>query len=343
MLGYNSYYVGDSEIDNPIPARFWVTDEKGVHYKKDPLLYELNLGGIVGPRLSILNDQGYSDTDEFLYSKSLDEKYRVLALGDSFSWGATADLGKSFIEVLEKQLSEHLPLEVWNAAIPATGTRQAIKTADYLLEVMKPNLVVLGLFTNDFNDNLYPFDKYIRLANFKSIHMYTLDKNLNPIKLSASAAYKRAIGVPPSKEAAFWQYILRRSTLFTQTDKAIKKLSRKVPSAKMTPYKKRKWEKSVKLTEHFLNSLRDKVIATGAEFYVLLIPGRVDIQKAGKELMAARKILQHNNISYLDSTHQLEAMDYSKPPDGHWNNMGHMKIGRLLSEKIYSIYVSPYE
>ena len=63
--------------------------------------------------------------------------------------------------LLEKVLPEAL---VWNAAVGGTGTNQAVTTFTDLGPLLQPQLTVLGFYTNDFEDNLYPFDAKIRFV-----------------------------------------------------------------------------------------------------------------------------------------------------------------------------------
>ena len=175
-LDFKPYYSGDPAIDNPIPAPFWISDDDGMRFDKSRLM---NATG----RLGVVNGQGYGDTDEFIYTERLDEAYRVLVLGDSFTWGSSAGLGHSYVDVLEAGLQEHHDAVVWNAGIPATGTKQAVRSLRKLSPLLKPHLVILGFYRNDFNDNMYPLDMYIRRRDFKAIHMYTLDEEFNPVRL----------------------------------------------------------------------------------------------------------------------------------------------------------------
>ena len=76
--------------------------------------------GLLSGRRCLANRQGYADTEDFVAADDFDERTRILTLGDSFTQGFSADLGKSFVEVLEANFPE---VVVWNAGITTTGNQ----------------------------------------------------------------------------------------------------------------------------------------------------------------------------------------------------------------------------
>lgn len=102
-----------------------------------------------------INSKGLRDVERS-YEKPA-KVYRILALGDSmtFGWGVEAE--ETYVSLLEKCLSTRLGwrFEIINAGIPGAGTQIEL---DYLLrEGMKyePDLVLLGFFIgNDLDDNM---------------------------------------------------------------------------------------------------------------------------------------------------------------------------------------------
>jgi len=83
--------------------------------------------------------------------------FNVLALGDSFTWGAYGtELNETFVKILEKRLDEdsNRNYQVINAGVPGYGTDQQL---DYLKSYgsqFKPDVVLLNFFVgNDFFDN----------------------------------------------------------------------------------------------------------------------------------------------------------------------------------------------
>ena len=96
-------------------------------------------------RLKMINNDGYHDRDNFTPIAASSDSLKVLVAGDSFTWGASADIDSSYVDVLEKryQKKSH-PALVWNTGIPATGTNHALFTVKKYLPMQHANYVVLG-------------------------------------------------------------------------------------------------------------------------------------------------------------------------------------------------------
>jgi lysophospholipase L1-like esterase len=74
---------------------------------------------------------------------------RILLLGDSFTYGFGVDDDQTFAYRLEKLTGD----EVINAGNGGTGTDYALRFYESVGKFLKPDLVVLCFFPNDFQDN----------------------------------------------------------------------------------------------------------------------------------------------------------------------------------------------
>ena len=89
-----------------IPQRYYtesprtICDSAGCHYDYEVMTAACEAGTASG-RDCLINRQGFHDTQEFVASSELQDKFRILALGDSFTFGMSAELGKSYIETVE--------------------------------------------------------------------------------------------------------------------------------------------------------------------------------------------------------------------------------------------------
>ena len=85
--------------------------------------------------------------------------------------------------------------------------------------------------------------------------------------------------------------------------------------------------------------MRDLASANDSAFLVLLIPGPEDISNPGARYTIAAQLLSELKIPYLAPRVMLDrAADYAPPPDIHWSNSGHQKVGFMLSECINAIW-----
>jgi hypothetical protein len=98
------------------------------------------------------NSLGWRGRREYREEKPTD--YRVLFLGDSFTYGLGVNDDQTVAAVVEKDLrADRMSLEVMNAGCPGKGTDYAVKSFQTVGRKYHPDLVVLGFFGNDFQDN----------------------------------------------------------------------------------------------------------------------------------------------------------------------------------------------
>lgn len=305
-----------------------VTKADSIHFLREIWYYK---------RLRMINKDGYHDSDEFTNIPAGSDSLRVLVAGDSFTWGASADVGSSYVDILESEIKKNHPGLVWNTGIPATGTNHALFTTRKYLPLQKSNYVVLGFFVgNDFGDNLLPYDQLVfnNLASCYSLYDY--DKDFKPFKITKREAFKKATGSYPMDELNWVQKILIRSKFITflgnLKDKVMNRLSGN---------KSRTKEREYNMTRDYLKQLDDYVKQNNAELIVLVIPASEDVVK-GKEYHYENllKILNEFSIRYVDPISQLTADDYLKIDGGHWKNSGHRKAGYALSKYLLDLVKS---
>jgi hypothetical protein len=335
-LGFTPDYSGDS-ADDFLPARWWICDDLGCRFDRSYLVEvpadrtNPNLS-----RMKIVNHQGFHDQDEFVHSDELEDVYRILVLGDSFTWGASADIGRSWVEIVEAGVKNRHRAIVWNTAIPGAGTKQEIITLKKFVPIMEPDLVLLGFHTNDFSDNLYPLDMYMVTASGKWVLRYEIDSDLVPVKSSPRFTHLGRFG-----------YLLLGTRLGTLARRGIagsqvvlriiwSSLAQRAPVlSSVDPEREEKlWEKETCETEVLLREIRDYVSANEIDLLVLLIPGQEDIRSPGRKYLAAQQIMRDLSIEFIDLRSWLGEEDYNLPPDIHWNNGGHSKAGEVVLDHI---------
>ena len=279
-------------------------------------------------RLKMVNNAGYHDKDDFVEIPASSDSLKVLVDGDSFTWGASADIGSSYVDVFESDLKKVYPSLVWNTGIPATGTNHAIFTTKKFMPLQKSNYVVLGFFTgNDFEDNLLPFDRLVFNGGNGCYNLYDYDKDFKPFKISQREMCKKVTGSYPISELNFFQKLIYRSKVFTFLGDMGEKLMNRLNGTK-----KRTAEQAYKMTDAYLKELNAYVKENNAELIVLVIPTEADIKEKSTQYQNVIKILNEASIKYVDNTSLFTADDYMKTGGGHWKNNGHIKAGHALSK-----------
>jgi len=88
------------------------------------------------------------------YREAKPTEYRVLFLGDSFTYGLGVNDDQTFAVQVEKDLrAGRWSVEVLNAGCPGKGTDYALKCFQTVGRKFHPDLTALGFFGNDFQDN----------------------------------------------------------------------------------------------------------------------------------------------------------------------------------------------
>ena len=296
-----------------------VTKDDSIYFLREIWYYK---------RLRMINNDGYHDHDNFTQVSPDNDSLRILAVGDSFTWGASSDIGSSFVDILESDINKVHPGFVWNTGMPATGTNHALFTAKKYLSIQRSNYVVLGFYTgNDFGDNLVPFDRLVFNKLASCYNQYDYNKDLKPFKISNKEAYQKATGSYPMEDLNFIQKILIRSRFRSFIIDNMEKLTNRLSGKKAKAA-----EQEYTITKDYLKQLNDYVKENNAELIVLIIPAAEDVKKKEDHYLNAIRIMNELSLQYVDPLSQFTEDDYLKIDGGHWKNRAHTLAGHMLSK-----------
>lgn len=247
---------------------------------------------------------------------------RVLALGDSYTFGWGVPQGEEWIRVAAEEAARRLggtPVDGWNGGVNGYGTEGAIATLERVGSALQPDVVLLGFFANDFTDNLlgpvyevrdgYLFDRFSHEFFQESFlaresHLYRL--------LSAAwetARLKYLGGIP--------------------TARPVKQFSRA------------EFERGRDLSEELILRLRDEAARLGASFAVVWLPADVyTLAGTTPEDIPLRLSLQRRiEAAGIPSLDLLPvALDQDRrdglylPRDGHLSVRGNAVLGRAVGD-----------
>jgi hypothetical protein len=328
---YESSYTRMKHFST-VQANWWTCDSvNGPRYVKDHAGPEdsmfLKNETWYYNRLRMVNSQGYHDKDEFSEIPGNSDSLRILVAGDSFTWGASADVDSSYVEVFERDLKQNRPTLVWNTGIPATGTSHAIFTTRKFLPVQHSNIVVLGFYTgNDFSDNLLPFNRLIFTQQASCFNLWDYDRNFKPFEISKNEAVLKATGTYPEEELSFIQTLMAKSRFIS----FVSEMSTRIFNRFSFRRGKIK-EQEYRMTSNYLKDLNEYVKANHARLIVMVIPTVLDLKQRSPYYQNAISILKELSIPYLETVELYSEDDYVNKIDGHWNNRGHIIAGHALS------------
>lgn len=324
--GLEPYYPADRPEDR-VELELWRTcDDAGCRFRREIVLANCSEDS-VSPYCK-LNPQGYADSQAFTADASLFTGKRVLMLGDSFTFGMSADPGHSFVETMEKNDPEGL---YWNAAVPGAGTHHALASFEVYAPLLQPHITVLGFFLNDFENNMISLSDWRADAD-PADKLVVLWRDLwgNPVRLDQrSAFYYRKAGIdPPASPVERAVGATRLGTLILRFMDAAARIARDAEGTSSQP---------ATVTRGYLRQLRDAALALETNLIVMLIPRPDDIGSPSSHYQLARQLLGELQIDYFEPMPALDAgRDYAA--DGHWNSAGHQTVGKLLGDFIANYY-----
>ena len=332
VAGASAFYPSSMPQYAITESPWWACDAMGCHYVQEAARAACERGQLSGGPC-LVNRQGFYDSDDFESADAIHKDSRILVLGDSFTFGMSAELGRSYVESLESDLPGAV---VWNAGIPGTGTQQALVSFNVLAPRLNPQLTILGFFTNDFDDNLMPLDSWLNAldAGGKAVivRKYRIDNRENLIALDLQAIQLLTVygKIAPASALEKWAASTRLGTLALRLIETLRE-----SSGTAEPLNRR-----IELTRRYLADLREAVSARASTLLVLLIPRPEEIAGSSRRFEAALRLMAELKIAFIDLRHVLDAdSDYIPPPDFHWNSAGHQKVGRLLSACVASFFI----
>ncbi len=303
------------------PGDWTVCDAPGCRYDYERARVACEKNQLTG-RACALNRQGYADSDEFIAPAAYGDELRLLALGDSFTFGSSAEIGKSYVDALEARFPG---AAIWNTGISASGTTQAIRVFVQFAPRLRPQVTTLGFYMNDFDDNLLPVEGWQRVVtpsgNHASMRRHFFDAWGNVYSVEAERAlhyygYERG---PPRNGLEQALGATRLGTLTLRLRDSLALLTGQLRAKKLAA------------TRAALATLRDLTLDHDSAILALVIPRRTDVAAPGEWYLAALELLEDLGIAHLDLRPVLDPLaDYAEPPDGHWNTAGHQKVGALL-------------
>jgi hypothetical protein len=115
---------------------------------------EFRHSSVDGTWTFVTNSRGFRDAREFAYAKPAGT-LRVLSLGDSHTQGYEVRQEATFSAVLERYLAKRgVRAEVLNAGVSGFSTAEALAFLENEGYKYEPDVVVLGFYANDFEDNV---------------------------------------------------------------------------------------------------------------------------------------------------------------------------------------------
>jgi len=342
----------------------------------DPLLAKSGLFGdkhtpanlkpssVVRGSIGFANSQGFKDR-EHAFERTLSAP-RVVALGDSFTWGAGVSYDEAFVTLIERRLQTVAPgAEVIKLGVPAWGPNEEFHLLKTYGIRFHPDLVMLNFFigndiqnkrVDDFNLQeilVVAGQSYYVHSNGNWVHdtlgpsRWSLYHNLNylmqvgPVQIQQAGRHQNTSGAgidlpPVVSRSRYLRGIYESSDIFLKDN---------------TPYFLHHWSR----TKATLLTMRDFLRMQGILLLIVLIPVPVQLDSALQDEYLAnigaareqydftkpqrllRAWCQENGVLVIDLLPVFEAKGDPAPlyfqNDIHWSVTGH----ELAAESIFPV------
>jgi len=260
------------------------------------------------------NSKGFRDKE---YSYERNDKKRVLVLGDSYTWGYGVENGERFTDYLEEMMPQW---EVINAGVSGYGTDQELLLYRYEGKKYQPDIVMLLMFYNDYENN-FSSEQYTYNKPY-----FLLGKDGQTLTLENSPVPNSSLGQRVER------YVEHDSFLLVRIKSVWNLLSFILREAVFGPQKGTfgfaRYHETLGITHRLLDEVRHEVEASGSEFILLGYPVRRGITKH------LNQYADTNGYQYLYLDPYFEAAgeeDLIIPNDLHWNKKGHELAARVIA------------
>lgn len=288
-----------------------------------------------------INQEGFRSPDFDLSETDGKEKNAVMLIGDSFTWGATANpISQSFADLVRAQ-----GYRVYNLGIPGMGPMQYRRLAETYIPRLRPDVVVVGFYLgNDFLDAQWeppagrppyyvlesvgwitPFDEagnYIDSVDEAYEHFH------NKFGHTRRFLRETAIGtlmIKAYRAGMAWFYQRQRRVGKMETAWAASSgVERGMPDSDYVAELKKRYAPAYRA----LGDVQAIAEKYGARFYTMAIPA------LGSGCLSSRDFTLEVQQELLKDLHPfypgLSSEHYTGIPDCHFNNEGHRITAEAL-------------
>ncbi len=261
--------------------------------------------------------------------------FRVITLGDSFTWGIEVKDEECFPHYLERILQGQRTAEVFNMGVGSYGIDQMLLKYLRHGRQLRPDVVVLGIYPHDYDRtrlSFYSYSKPVFRPDEKA-GQYVLDN----------------VPVPPPKEV----YARLADSLKGTESYAIVFLKNRVRKLFSTVLGSNGYySETDRLVEYLLVRLKDELGKTGTKLLVVHIPSGYAFEndqalskgKSEPQTVHLRALYGKLQIEYVDllevlpQSHPLEAIYleyYIHRPGGsigHFTPRGNAEVAKIINE-----------
>lgn len=313
-------YLAMKPVEELVETPEYYVNEEGIFRANPEFVHE---------SYAILNADGFRSIP--FDTHAVAGKRRILWIGDSFTWGGSAEpLTESFVDLTARETG----WACYNAGIPGAGPSHYAKTGEKYIPLLRPDDVVVVCYMA--NDVLYEYQP--------------VGPNQNPFHITNAgwmAAYMDGLYLETPQIA--YDYYIRKFSIPDQDEKLMNRvcswtsLSTRLwhliawigwvdrydaeLQTELNAYEASKLTNPV--TEEYLLKIRAASDAVGANFHLFVIQVHSHL---------AENIEETHPGLFVELDYQfcpeLTRGDYHEWPNGHLKNSGHQKFADFLVREL---------
>lgn len=259
------------------------------------------------------------------FKKYVTKKKKILFLGDSFTWGASAKpITNCFVDLVSRE-----GYIAFNVGIPGTDPNQYAYLAEKYVPLIKPDIVIVMLYMgNDINEKPIPMlpNKNIYYIT-NDVWLYAFDEDGNHLTLEESFYRYYYLDYSPKTFKNKLKYLFMSTVIGKKFWLFLKSLK--------DPKKKYLKKEIISNVFDLLARVRQIANENNAKSMLFIIPIHPHLDN-----MTFREKEILNAFRYLDPfiPYCLSHKDYNDLPDGHLNNSGHLKMSNFIINAIEKDY-----
>ena len=271
------------------------------------------------------------------YREGKSSKVRILALGDSFTYGIGVDDDQTFAHGIEQNLIAHgFPAEVINAGVGGTDTGYALKFFNTIGKGLRPDITVLCFYSYDISDNLEERFYRVNAQGEVSEVDHPLADGVIAKKdwLRKNRLYTLLI------ERSHFANLIKQAICANVTGWSIGR----IPDKQTYVQQKDGLAQGYAITESLIRLLKEKVDATGSDFMILFIPTGEEVRRYRKKREVSRcdaflqRVAASLKVPYvsLEPLMADSGIDFKKLyfKEGHWSALTHRMAADYMTRFI---------
>jgi len=290
-------------------------------------------GSEIAAKYSI-NEQGWNSIHK-TYNKEKTSS-RIIVIGDSYVDALQVDVDKSFVSLMEEELGNFFPIEVFGMGYYGSPLSQYLSVMRDAISY-SPDLIVVSLIHNDFDESLVKNKDQPYFLQFENINNEFIPREPQ----DTLSKVKRMLS--KSSIIRFIYVNIQLNTLFQRSTHGASFEANVDARLLDKDYIDNELRSIV---HHVFREMQLLALANDFELLFIMDASRERIYKNNPDLNPLNKIVfsltEEMGVDFIDLT-TLFKEDFARNKsqfefniDAHWNTYTHELVGKYLSKKIIS-------